>query len=183
MLQHDDITKKERDKLKLDKLFETQKMLDDRILEEHELDGQDLLEDKLLALRTEVGECANEWRGFKFWSDNTEANREPLLEEYVDGLHFILSIGIEIEMSKDVILGNVNEHLSVTSAFNRVYNLISIMEVCFLSGNILGAKIQYSLLINEYMNLGKLLRFDLNEIEAAYFNKNAVNHERQAHGY
>ena len=165
------------------KLFETQQILDERIIDEHELEGQDFLEDKLLALRTEVGECANEWRGFKFWSDNTEANRGSLLEEYDDGLHFILSIGIEIEMSKDVILGNVIEHLSVASAFNRVYNLISIMEVCFLSGNHTGAKIQYSLLINEYMNLGKLLHFDLNEIETAYFNKNAVNHERQEHGY
>jgi dimeric dUTPase (all-alpha-NTP-PPase superfamily) len=58
----------------------------------------------------ELGECANEWRGFKFWSVNQiphtsavrvptmmEEDKEyynPLLEEYVDGLHFVLELGL-----------------------------------------------------------------------------------------
>src|SRR5690625_3998787 len=98
--------------LNLERLFELQKELDDRIVKEKGLEGKDLLPQKILALQVELGELANEWRGFKFWSEdqepryetieayihgydgpgqNTRASiqeyqRSPLLEEYVDCL-------------------------------------------------------------------------------------------------
>lgn len=33
-------------------------------------------------------ECANDWRGFKYGSEDAKP-KETLLEEYVDGLHFV----------------------------------------------------------------------------------------------
>src|SRR5690625_34078 len=118
--------------MNLTKLFKTQAVLDKRIVEEKQLQGQELLDKKILALQVELGELANEWRGFKFWSEDQEpttefyceycdgteelsvydfsgelvdipcficeevsSNKNPLLEEYVDSLHFILSIGNE----------------------------------------------------------------------------------------
>src|SRR5690625_3584703 len=115
--------------MNLEKLFEIQAELDKRIVEKHGLQNEDLLDKKILALQVELGELANEWRGFKFWSEDQEPNIcdlpkgtctcrdcemyycdkvhestveaknlyvNPLLEEYVDCLHFILSIGLEI---------------------------------------------------------------------------------------
>jgi dimeric dUTPase (all-alpha-NTP-PPase superfamily) len=108
----------------LTKLYETQKILRDRI----NYNEPDRLNKLILALLVELGECANEWRGFKFWSKNQEPRLEvkchacdgtgyfytgydkeecmycgcsgsegkPLLEEYVDGLHFVLELGIEL---------------------------------------------------------------------------------------
>ncbi|MDA6141611.1 dUTPase, partial [Escherichia coli] len=73
-------------------------------------EGEDRNEKRLLAFIVELGECAQEHRGFKYWSKDqqprTKAVRvpammeedkeyyNPLLEEYVDGLHFVLELGL-----------------------------------------------------------------------------------------
>lgn len=55
--------------MNLQKLFEAQAVLDADIEKHHPVqDGEDRLSKKILALLVELGECANEWRGFKFWS-------------------------------------------------------------------------------------------------------------------
>lgn len=53
-------------------LYEMQDILDKRIIKEKGLESYDLLEEKILALQVELAECANEWRGFKYWSKNQE---------------------------------------------------------------------------------------------------------------
>lgn len=59
--------------MNLTKLFEKQAKLDEHIMQEHpELQGQNNLDWKLLALQVELAECANEWRGFKKWSKDQE---------------------------------------------------------------------------------------------------------------
>ncbi|MFC7364514.1 MULTISPECIES: dUTP diphosphatase [Bhargavaea] len=58
--------------MNLTKLFEAQKALDERITKEKGLHGQDLLHKKILAFNAELMECANEWRGFKYWSEDQE---------------------------------------------------------------------------------------------------------------
>lgn len=59
--------------MNLQKLFETQRVLDEHIYVKHpELRGQNNLDWKILALQVELGECANEWRGFKKWSHDQE---------------------------------------------------------------------------------------------------------------
>jgi dimeric dUTPase (all-alpha-NTP-PPase superfamily) len=55
--------------MNLEKLFELQKVLMERIEQEHPTKiGEDRFNKKILALLVEVGECANAWRGFKYWS-------------------------------------------------------------------------------------------------------------------
>jgi dimeric dUTPase (all-alpha-NTP-PPase superfamily) len=57
--------------MNLKHLFELQAKLDAHIEKEHPRQpGEDRLAKKILALQVELGELANEWRGFKYWSNN-----------------------------------------------------------------------------------------------------------------
>src|SRR5699024_12798011 len=71
-----------------------QQKLDDYISKNHQLDGENLLEERFLALLVETGELANETRCFKFWSKKEASTKEVILEEYVDNIHFLLSLGL-----------------------------------------------------------------------------------------
>lgn len=195
--------------MNLKKLFDLQKALDERIVREKGLEGQELLPQKILALQVELGECANEWRGFKFWSKDQNPRNSvehtckycrgtgvdmgvmdckkcageggfysnPLLEEYVDCLHFILSIGIEggalgeFDFYKTPVIANgiVNQFLYMNSFLNDY----------FLNGD----WHDYEAVVSYFLGLGEMLGFTWEQIEAAYIAKNEVNHERQATGY
>ena len=72
-------------------LLEKQQELDDYIMRERFLTHDETIEQRKLAFVVELAELAQEWRGFKYWSDNQEPS-DKMLEEYVDVLHFALSL-------------------------------------------------------------------------------------------
>lgn len=188
--------------MNLQPLFETQKKLDERIVKEKGLEGVDLLDKKILALQVELGELANEWQMFKFWKDNPkpryetaeiyvhgydgpgtdtrasieEYQAQPILEEYVDCLHFILSIANTINTDYfvyDVDIQEYERKESITKQFQAVFGyafLITEDNYC-------------SELLNTFLDLGTMLGFTWEQIEQAYYDKNKVNHERQSNGY
>jgi dimeric dUTPase (all-alpha-NTP-PPase superfamily) len=182
--------------MNLEKLFQTQKILRDRI----GYNEPDRFNKLILALLVELGECAKEWRGFKFWSVNQlahtsavrvpcmmEEDKEyynPLLEEYVDCLHFILEIGIEIgyenvKWDKAFVLGR-----KITRQFTEIFMSASNVEYTFgsrvSSHDVYGF---YDDLIQLFIGLGEMLGFTWEQIEQAYFAKNKINHHRQEVGY
>lgn len=185
--------------MNLTKLFDMQRTLDARIVEQHGLQGQDLLPQKILALQVELGECANEWRGFKFWSTdqdprekemsiidlskrfNTETGeniewKNPLLEEYIDCLHFILSIGLDLDI--DVYAFGIEAVTSDTiiDSFKSVFDAITLFSEDLEIWD-------YEQLFDRFAGLGNMLGFTSEQIEEAYLNKNKVNHERQDTNY
>jgi dimeric dUTPase (all-alpha-NTP-PPase superfamily) len=177
--------------MNLEKLFQMQLVLDEHIMNEHpELKGQNNLDWKVLALLVELGECANEWRGFKKWSKNqqpaTLASRKPymdledaefynpLLEEYVDCLHFILSIGLEMNVEKFE-LGVIKKD-SLIEQYLGLSNAISVLAITPTAAT-------YGQIFSAFVGLGELLGFTWDSVEQAYFDKNAVNHQRQENGY
>lgn len=185
----------------LSKLFETQKLLDARIVDEHKLHGQDLLPMKILALQVELGELANEWRGFKFWSKDQAIRNHvalyatmnyedivwgnPLLEEYVDGLHFILSIGNELSLA-DVSIKNLEgEFKDTLECFKHCNNWVVNLDYTLHDTTVYIPTIEkvYKHLISVFLELGRLLGFTEEQIEQAYYAKNKINHERQTDGY
>ncbi|MBM7869320.1 dimeric dUTPase (all-alpha-NTP-PPase superfamily) [Clostridium pascui] len=85
----------------LSELYELQNELDKYILEKKnkQLMPKQLLTDTLLALQVEVSELANETRCFKHWSNKGPSSKDVILEEYVDILHFFLSVGNQLGFS------------------------------------------------------------------------------------
>lgn len=157
-------------------MAKAQMKLMDHIAAEHpEQPGENRLEKRLLALNVEVGECANEVRSFKFWSNKPKSPDEVVLEEFADGFHFVLDIGISMdcyfyeyeypEGSNDI-----------DGAFLLVFDCISDLR------NFPNTE-TFNELMASYLRLGAALGFTWDEIEAAYFKKNEINHGRQRNGY
>ncbi|MBU5250526.1 dUTP diphosphatase [Lysinibacillus capsici] len=192
--------------MELNKLFETQAKLDERIMQEHpELRGQNNLDWKLLALQVELGECANEWRGFKKWSKDQKPRTEiysgeylvlpdgqeiekvtnPLLEEYVDCLHFILSVGIDLQVQHDYTVNfNKDDEEPIIDLFAECYAFASDLYWNNKNGStIKESQNDYQTLLIHFNQLGRKLGFTWEQVEEAYFKKNKINHERQEGGY
>lgn len=174
--------------MNLIKLFAMQKELQEKI----SYNKDDLFEKVILALLVEIGELANEWRGFKFWSKNQKpvlkksrvpyVNLEdaefynPLLEEFVDGLHFILLIGLLLGYEPTAYVKSSFKFESITNQFIDLYWEVS---------NLADTKSipDYVALLRHYIGLGEMLGFTWIKIEQAYREKHAINIQRQEQGY
>jgi dimeric dUTPase (all-alpha-NTP-PPase superfamily) len=184
--------------MKLTKLFKMQRELDERIVREKGLNGQDLLPNKVLALQVELGELANEWQMFKYWKENPQPIiaslrnpgmipecpewYNPLLEEYVDCLHFALSIGIETG-NDDLTFVMPNTNSDIIYTFIELNAIAADLLDRHLTGTLVDTDILYIDLLEKLFGLGKQLGFTLDQIEAEYLRKNAINHHRQECGY
>lgn len=73
-------------------IFTKQIELDQHIQSNHNVTYDIIFEKLKLALAVELGELANEVRCFKFWSFKARSPKNVVLEEYVDGIHFITSL-------------------------------------------------------------------------------------------
>ncbi|WP_439022632.1 dUTP diphosphatase [Bacillus thuringiensis] len=167
--------------MNLPQLFQMQKALDERIVLENNI-AHDRLENLTMALLDEVGECAKETRCFKDWSKKGPSPRGVILEEYVDGFHFVLSLGLYMEY--DRYIDELTAYYQRHTAFYR-YSTLTRQFIA-----IYGAVIDFAMndrsykeLFTLYLCLGDMLGFNHEEIEKAYLAKNKVNHQRQDDGY
>lgn len=182
--------------MNLSKLFEAQKKLGKVGLFNYQ--GEDRFNKLILALLVELGECANEWRGFKFWSKDQEPRtnepfhsvsfeiltgesfpdvqyRNLLLEEYVDGFHFVLELGLEYEWTP-VACDLYFKTDDVVKQFIGLYESISKFRIT-------KTKDSYYKMLMIFIGLGEMLGFTWKQIETAYFEKHAINLKRQENGY
>lgn len=157
-------------------MFKMQMALDQHIESQHGLQNEDLFDKKVLALLVELGELANETKCFKFWSLKPPSPQSIILEEFVDGVHFMLSLGIECgfnhieDISSNDIEGNLSEQ------FLRVYETVQAFR--------LERSLEtYKNMFQNYLNLASILGFKDEEIKTAYISKNEVNYKRQEEGY
>ncbi|MGM8215558.1 dUTP diphosphatase [Bacillaceae bacterium W0354] len=157
-------------------LYELQNELDEKILNGIPQSRDEVLDDKILALMVEVSELANETRCFKYWSKKGPNGREVILEEFVDGIHFLLSLGLDFDYRYKSKLDKFEYFSTLTDGFHAVYQLINHFKQK-------PTEEQYDLLMNTYLSLGKKLNFTEEDIFKAYMDKNKVNHERQQSGY
>ncbi len=161
--------------MKWDTLFSMQKKLDTYISDNHNLDEKDLFEERFLALLVELGELANETRCFKFWSNKPKSDTSIILEEYVDNIHFLMSIGLQKGFTFSEI-EYPTTYRGETIQFNYVF------QACleFYTNQ---SEEKYMNMFKEYLLLAELLGFSEQDIQKAYDKKNEVNYERQEQGY
>lgn len=181
-------------KHQLSTLFEIQQKLDEHIEEQHPIqEGEDRLSKRILAFQTELGELANELpEVFKFWS-NKRNNKERALKEFVDGVHFLLSIGLSEISLCDMLLpigysysdtGTITEE-TIEEQFLSIYLEASILSdaATFNIYSFNTVEEAYDNLVRRFLGLGEMLGFTWEDIKSAYLHKNQINHHRQDRGY
>jgi dimeric dUTPase (all-alpha-NTP-PPase superfamily) len=164
------------EKMKLSQLFSMQSKLDQHIVSQHNLQNEDLFNRKVLALLVELGELANETRSFKYWSLKPPASQNTILEEYVDGVHFILSLGLELGFENEIVDVPAESSRNTVDQFLVIYQQIVTLQQT-------RSKEEYIKLVADYLTLATILGFTEDQIVHAYMSKNEVNFERQEQGY
>lgn len=164
--------------INLSEIFDQQTKLDQHIHSNHRLSYANIFEELKLALAVELGELANEVRCFKFWSFKQPSEKEVILEEYVDGIHFITSLAI----AKNV--KNYNQwSINVNSKQHTKKEITVLFNQLFGRVNKLNNKLSIVKWYKDYIKLGYALGFSFDEIKTAYTKKNEINHQRQNNNY
>lgn len=158
-------------------LFEAQKQLDSTIVTVKQLENHDLFLNKVEALLCEIQETANETRCFKHWS-NKAADMENALEELADTLHFILSLGNDIEVDREAV---ANQPARLYTDLTEQFIALSYTVACMAMYN--DKTLYYFETISLFKGLVNLLGFTEKQLEQAYFSKNKENYKRQETGY
>ena len=187
-------------------LLIAQQILDTSILSnmDYKISEEQLITNLFLAFMVELGEFANELKTFKHWSKKS-GNMEKALEEYVDALHFLLSITNRLQpyshgkMEIDILLEENEKRydriLSITEQTQEKLkwhintNLIALYS--FASDLYYIDYVEEYELVNSaladlwdtFHAVGYLCGFSVDDIIEAYFEKNKENHARQASGY
>lgn len=152
-----------------------QDQLDSRIFRLHQTSREQTTQKRILALLVELGELANETRCFKFWSLKGPNTQEIIAQEYSDGLHFFLSLGIDLKDDTEH-LESVCSYSDPTQQFLFIYQLVSKLLIDFTTE-------LYRQAFSEYLGLAQLLGMSGEDILNHYLSKNATNHQRQDEQY
>lgn len=158
-------------------LYPIQAALDQKIHEAAGVSYSTTFSDRLLALLTEIGECANETRCFKYWSKKPSSPRPVILEEYVDILHFILSFGVGSHFESVEPADCSSDWPATLSG-----GFVQLSAIATTFGTTPFRSI-YARLLGGYLRLAQQLGFEEDELIREYLRKNQINHDRQAQGY
>lgn len=159
----------------LNKLFIIQKEFDKLLSKNVDKSSCDLLPQKTLALQASLGSLANKTNCFKFWGHEEAITKESLLDEYVETLNFLLSIGIDNNyIDLDITLNRAE--YKITDQFLGLYIDINDFITC-------SCEDQYNTLVEDFLNLGLSLGFTEEEMESAYLEmtKNFNKKEKLLH--
>lgn len=161
--------------MELTTLFTMQRALDAYIQKKQSV-TVDVFKEKGLALLVELAELANETRCFKFWSIKGSSEQNVILEEYVDSIHFLLSLGIERDLDTlekwpdGEIEGDLSEVFLQT--FHSIHKFIHEKDMP-----------SYTNVWIHYGAIAKKLKITYTDIMKAYLEKNEENYKRQQSGY
>ena len=159
----------------LKELYSLQASLDAKIAQKHHVTYESTHSRRLLALIVELGELANETRCFKYWSNKSPSDKPIIMDEFADGLHFLLSLGIPLRASKfEYVIEKSKDDL--TAQFHHVYRLAtSLLDQYDLA--------HYETCFQAFLNLTPSLGMSEQDIVDAYKAKLSVNYKRQENNY
>lgn len=162
-------------KYDLNEMAIKQKTLDNYIKDRITISDEQYWSDRLIALNVELNELSNEIRFFKYWSQKPASDKSVILDEFVDCVHFSLSLANTV---------NANDLTFVMSDMKRPLPLIyfDISKKIIELNEKLDAGLLKSL-INNILEIAWFMGYDMNDIQKAYDIKNKINYERQNQGY
>lgn len=153
-------------------LLEMQRVLDESIFKEHGITEYPL-ENMKLALFDELGELLHEFpTEYKHWKKTAVDDRKKGLEEYVDCLHFCLSLTNYLGIGNKCVL-DYNEWQDNWTLLMMLHEIVDNMYMYEYESFVLG----------DLFRIGNYFGFTWDEIYKAYKDKNAVNYERLRGGY
>ena len=161
----------------LHELLEMQRVLDNAILKERgNVYSEEIAEKTKIALFVELGELMNEVpTAFKHWKKTAKDNREAALVEYVDALHFALSL-TNHTVQKGKYVDDYEKYNDLVHLDYSWILYLTMYECCSSEAN-------FKMMLGYLFILGNKLGFTWDEIYKAYKAKNQVNYERLANGY
>ncbi len=159
--------------MNFNKIIEQQLLLDKAINEEFNFDSNNT-DKMLIALYTEIGEFANEVQSFKYWKKSKKINQDNLLEEYADGLHFLMSFAIKLNVN------SIINPLIISSDINKQF-LEMFKIVTKMSKKLTKSNVQKAVAI--YLGLASILEISEEKINEVYTLKNKKNFERLKNNY
>lgn len=158
------------EKKQIKEMLRIQADLDKRILGDREYNFE-IARQNRIALIVELGEMMNELPShFKHWKKTAEDHRDKALEEYVDVLHFQLSLFNYYGNSGKWIRQYDYCIPSENSNFNDLIELV-INNMGEIEG------------FDYLFKIGNYIGFTWDEVYDAYMKKVKVNHDRQDQGY
>ena len=159
----------------LEKLFIAQSELDATIANNHNISYETTRHRRIMACIVEIGELANATRCFKYWSNKGKEDDEIVLDEFADGLHFFLSLGVDIKTNKKVY--HITKHKdNLTDQFLEIYHRL---DIFYKKQD----DVSYIKAFQAFLNLLPLLRYRWSSLEKAYYKKLGVNYNRQETNY
>lgn len=162
--------------MNIEKLWKLQTELDQMVMDRSKvkLDSYENIEFRMYAFHTEVHELANEVGFFKYWKLSHKMKEAEVIEELIDCIHFLLSVGI-------------------TKGYNRVikevepfplwkeYEMLDLFKE--VRRNELDSVGRWEIAFSLLLGIGKKCGFTQEQMLKEYSRKNTVNRERQKEGY
>lgn len=165
----------------LREMLTRQRDLDEQIFEEFNLDGYD--DDRIdydAAILDEIGELNHELKpSWCWWKKNVgKVNKERVLEEFVDIVHFFLSHCLQIYDC------NIDSIVSDCGECKGTYGLRYNQELKEMNTPVELMKMFVKFpLMSVLLALAEKLGFTWTDVYTAYKTKNAENHNRLERGY
>lgn len=163
-------------KLDFKEIFLLQSQLDKTIQENHKVSYPQIHEKLKLALLVELCELANEVRFFKYWSNKKPSPKSVVLEEYVDGIHFITSLCLSKKANS---LFNINDKYKKADKDELTKLFLDLSSKIKSLDSVSKIKDWYK----NYLILGIKLGLSIKDIQKSYINKNKINFKRQENNY
>lgn len=163
--------------LELDDLYKKQFELDKNIQKNHNITYQQTRKKRMLAFLVELGEFSNATRCFKFWSFKNKESYDVILDEYSDGLHFILSIGLDFNFNVNTLF--IEEKIEYEDLSILILEVYDSFNNFYKKPN----SKKYLDCLKKYFYLGFACDFSFNEIKNGYFKKLSLNYKRQETNY
>ena len=121
------------------------------------------LNQKILAFLLDLGQVAEDSRCYLFWEKDEPIDHQQLLEDYLEGLTMLMSIGYELRIDSIKNHSEIPSPTDIYSLFFKIYHSILKVQSHYSSED-------YQNTIDDYFTLGFQLNIQIEEILNSYQN-------------